>query len=74
MDGFALPKAGLTQAVFPNRFFMCTTGTLSPFTVHGSFDCTGPAQLADPLLLTNQVAFAKCVSQCLEVLPPVLSA
>ena len=47
--------------VFPNTFFMCTTGTLSPST-GGSFDWAGPAQLVDPLVLTHQVAFAKCVS------------
>lgn len=27
--------------------------------------------LADPVVLTNQVAFAKCVSECLDVPPPI---
>jgi len=49
---------------------MCTTGILSPSTVREAFDWAGPAQLVDPLVLTNQVAFAKCVSQSLNVSPP----
>jgi len=50
---------------------MCTTGTLSPSTGRRGFDWAGPAQLVDPLVLTNQVAFAKWVSQFLEVPFPI---
>jgi len=35
------------------------------------FDWAGPARLADLQALTNQVAFAKCVSQCLNVPAPI---
>jgi len=59
MDRFAFAWVGLTQMVFANTFFMCTTGTLSPSTVGGHFYWAGPARLVDPLVLTNQVAFAK---------------
>ena len=69
--GLPLPEAGITQTVFPSIFFMCTTGTLSPSAVCKSSDWAGPAQLTDPLVLTNQVAFARCVSQCLKVPPPI---
>lgn len=44
---------------------------LFPSTVHGGFDQAGPAQLVEPLILTNQVALAKCTSQCLKVSPPI---
>jgi len=68
--GLPLPEAGLTQTVFPNMFFMCTMGTLAPSTGCGSFDWAEPAQLVDPLLLTNQVAFAKWVLQYVKVPSP----
>ena len=71
--GLPLPEAGLTQIVFPNVFFMCTMGTLSPSTVRASFDWAGPALLVHSLVLTNQVAFAKYISQCLKFPPPVFS-
>ena len=67
----SLLEAGLTQTVFPNILFQRATGTLSPSTVCGSLGWVVPARLADPLVLTNQVAFAKCVSQCLKVPPPI---
>lgn len=50
---------------------MCTTGTLSPSTVCEGFDWAGQAHLADPLVLTNQMAFAKQTSQCLNVPVPL---
>ena len=68
--GLPLPEAGVTQTAFPNMFFMCTTGTLSPSTVRRISDWAGPARLVDPRVLTNQVAFAKCESQFLKVPPP----
>ncbi|KAK1200477.1 FSTL5 protein, partial [Pygoscelis papua] len=46
--GLPLPEAGITQTVFPNIFFMCTTGTLFPSTVRRRSDWAGPARLADP--------------------------
>ena len=67
--GLSFPEAGQTQPAFPNMFFTCTTGTLSPFT-----ECrvmAGPSRLIDPHVLTNQVASAKCFSQCLNVPPPI---
>ena len=60
--GLPLPEAGVTQTVFPSIFFMCTTGTLSPSTVRKGSDWAGPARLTDPLVLTNHVAFAKCLN------------
>ena len=69
--GLPLPEVGVTQTVFPSVFFMCTTGTLSPSTVCKSSDWAGPARLADPLVLTNHVAFAKCVCQYLNVPAPI---
>lgn len=59
--GLPLPEAGIAQTVFPSVSFTCTTGTLSSCTLCNRFG------LADPLVLTNQVAFAKCVFQCLNV-------
>lgn len=51
--------------------FTCITGTLFPSTGHRSFDWAGPAWLAGSPVLTNQMAFTKCVSQCLNVPAPV---
>lgn len=51
--------------------FTCITGTLFPFTGHRSFDWAGPAWLADSPVFSNQVAFTKCVSECLNVPAPV---
>jgi len=68
--GLPLPEAGLTQAVFPIILLICTTGTSSTSAVYEGFDWAGPAQLVDPLVLANHMAFAKCVSQCLNVPPP----
>lgn len=53
-------------------FVTCITGALSPYPICNSFDWAGPVQLADFHVLTNQVAFVKCVSQCLNI--PVLTA
>lgn len=53
-------------------FFICTTATLSPYTVCRRFDWSGPTQMADHQVLTNKVAFAKYVSQCLNVPTPVV--
>jgi len=50
---------------------MCTTGTLSRSTGRGSFASAGPAWFVDPLMLTNQVAFAKELSQFLNVPPHI---
>lgn len=50
--------------------FMCITGTLFPSTGHRSFEWAGPAWLADSPLLTNQMAFTKCVSYYLNVPAP----
>ena len=61
--GLLLPEAGITETVFPSILFMCT--------VRKGFDWAGPAPLADHLQLTNQGAFAKCVSQCLNVPAPI---
>ena len=69
--GLPLPEAELTQTAFPKVFFTCATGTVSPSTVRGSSDWAGPAQLVGPLVLTNQLAVAKDVSQCLRVPPPI---
>lgn len=55
----------------PSIFYICATGILSPSTLRESFKWARPDQLADPLALTNQVAFAKCVSECLDVPPPI---
>jgi len=57
--GLLLPEAGITHPVFSSQVLMCATGTLSPATGHESHDWAGPARLVDPLVLTNQVAFAK---------------
>lgn len=59
-------EAGLVQIVFPNTFLICTTGTLSPSMVCEGFDRAEPAWLVEPLDLTNQVDFTKCVYQCLK--------
>lgn len=53
-------------------FVTSTTGALSPYPVHNSFDWAGPVHLADFQVLTNQVVSAKCVYQCLNI--PVLTA
>jgi len=71
MDGFTFAWGRNNPDSLPKHVFMCTTGPLSPSTVHNRFEWAGPAQLADPLVLTNQVAFPKCVSQCLNVPAPV---
>ena len=67
--GLPFPEAGRTQTAFPNMFFTCITGTLSPFTV--CRELAGPSRLIDPQVFTNQVASAKCFSQCLNVPPPI---
>lgn len=64
-----MPKAGITQTIRPSIFLICTPRTL--WTVRKGFDWTGPTLLADPRVLTNQVVFAECVSQCLEVPAPI---
>lgn len=56
--GLSLPDTGITQTVFPRIFFLCTTGTPSSSALCKSFDWAQLAQLADPLVLTAQVAFA----------------
>jgi len=61
-DGFTSARGRTHQTVFPNIFFMCTTGALSPSTGRGIFDWAAPALLVHPLVLTNQVV--QCVSQC----------
>ena len=70
--GLPLPEAGMTQTVVPSIFLRCVMQPLSSSTICESFDWARPAQLADPLVLTDQVAFARCVSQCLEVPPPIV--
>lgn len=50
---------------------MCITGTLSHSTLNKSFDWAGSDQLADFLALTEQVAFSKCIFQCLNVPAPI---
>lgn len=37
--------------------------------VHRTFDSVGLAKVADPLVLINHMAFAKCVSQCWKIPP-----
>lgn len=44
--GLPLPEAGITQAVFPACFFVFTTGTWFPSTVHKRYDWAGLAHLA----------------------------
>lgn len=66
-----LLEKGLIQTVFPNTFLIYTMGTSSPPMARGGFDWAGPAQLAAPLVLTDQVAFAICRSQCLKVPSPI---
>jgi len=56
--GLPLPEVGLTHTVCPD-IFTCTMGTLSFSAAGGSCNLAGPAQLMDPLMLANQVAFAK---------------
>lgn len=56
---------------FLNTFFICTTGSLFPSTVHRDFDWAGPARLVDPLVMTDNVAFTKYRSQCLKLPPPI---
>lgn len=51
--GLPLPEAGITQIVFSSIYFMCTAGTLSHSTVPKGLDWAGPAQQADPLILTE---------------------
>ena len=67
--GLPFPEAGRTQTAFPNMLFTCTTWNLSPFTV--CRELAGPSRLIDPQVFTNQVASAKCFSQCLNVPPPI---
>lgn len=62
-----LPEAGITQTFFPSICFMCTTGNLPDSPVCKSFDWAVPAWPTDSLVLTNQVAFAKC----LKIPPPI---
>lgn len=64
------------MTVSPGMFFMCTTGMLFPSKILNRFDWVGPAWLADPLVLTRQVAFAKCLCQhvnvkCVNVPAPI---
>lgn len=56
---------------FPQRIFYIHYRNFIPFhmEVHRSFDWVGPAKLADPLVLINHVAFARCVSQCWKIPP-----
>lgn len=54
MDGFALAWAKTNLNCHPNTLLTCAMGTLSPFVVRRGFDCPGPAQLVEPLVLTNQ--------------------
>lgn len=63
-------EVGIAQTVFPSTFFMHITGALSASTPHKNFDWAGPAWMAAHLVLTNQGALAKCVSQCLKTTPP----
>lgn len=65
-----LPEAEITQIVLPGMFFMCITGILSPSTIHKRFDWANPVPLVDTQELTNQVAFAKCVSRCSNIPAP----
>lgn len=66
--GLVFLEAALIQTVFPYTFLICTTVTLSPFTVSGGLDWAGPAQVVEPLILEPLVlAFAKCRSRCLKV-------
>lgn len=65
-----LPEAEITQIVLPGMFFMCITGILSPSTIHKRFDWANPVLLVDTQELTNQVAFAKCVSRCSNIPAP----
>lgn len=58
-----LHELGITQTVLHRMFFIFTTGVFLSFY---TAVLTGPAQLADPWVLTTQVVFAKCVSQCLS--------
>lgn len=50
-----------------NVFCIYHKDFLSPSTVWNCFDWTGPAQLVDRWVVTNLMAFAKCVSQCLNI-------
>jgi len=56
--GLLLPRAGVTQAIFPSVFVTCTPSALLK-----SFAWPVSAGLGDPLALSNHVAFAKSVSQ-----------
>ena len=60
--GLLLPEARRTQTIFPCKFFLCTAGTPSPRTVHKGLDWAGPSRLADPRVLTKEVACDKCLS------------
>lgn len=62
-----MPEAGIAYSVEISTFILCATGTLSPSALCRRLDLAGPAQLADPQMFINQVAFAKYVSQCLNI-------
>lgn len=64
--GLPLPDR-TNPACPPQHIFMCPEGLLSLSLVSNNLDWAWPAQLADPLVLTEQVAFLKCVPQCLNV-------
>jgi len=68
--GLPLPMTAITQTVFPKVFFICFKGTSSSPTVRNCFVRAGPARMVDPLVLTNQVVFPKCISQCFNIPPP----
>lgn len=66
--GLPLPEAEIAQAVLCSMFFSCAVRGL-----HLLLQCdwAGTAQLSNSLVVTNLMAFAKCVSQCLNGPVPI---
>ena len=57
--GLPFRMGGAIPTAFLSHVPVCTAGTLSPPTVGRGFVWAGPGWLADPLVLTSQVASAK---------------
>lgn len=62
--GLPLPEARIMQTAFPSIFFKFNAGTLSPFTVHKSFDWTAAAWLVDPPNADKQGGFYLSLFLC----------
>lgn len=60
---FSFFKARITWTIFPRRFSMRITGTLSHSAVYKSFYCTGSVWSTCFLLLTNHMTFSKWLCQ-----------